>query len=129
MFLFEYIIKLLMGNSDALFMGLLIVVFGYYGWLLWNINNSYKKFFNSWDRHNEDYVETREIIFELERKLTRLENLTPRLETLNRDIDKSSKDILKEIDEESEEIKEIIKILLGHYRKMESNNFDKLKKK
>ena len=38
MFFFEYIIKLLMGNSESIFMGLVIVIFGYYGWLLWNGN-------------------------------------------------------------------------------------------
>lgn len=119
MFLFEYIIKLLMGNTEALFMGLLVVIFGYYGWLLWNLSNNYNIFFNKWEKHNENYMETRKIIFELERKLTRLENLTPLMNSVKDDMSKSTKDILEEIDEETEEIKEIVKILLGQYRKAE----------
>ena len=98
MFLFEYMIKLLMGNSEALFMGLVVVIFGYYGWLLWNINSGYKDFFNRWSKHNQDYVETRQIIFDLDKKITRLENIIPRLETINKDLDKSTVNIIKEIE-------------------------------
>ncbi len=118
MFLFEYIIKLLMGNSEALFMGLLVVLFGYYGWLLWNINDSYKSFYNKWDKHNENFKEVRQIILELDRKITRLENIDVRLENINHELEKTEEEILQEIKEESDEIKEIVKILLGHYRKM-----------
>ncbi|MGM0410211.1 MAG: hypothetical protein ACQEQF_05545 [Bacillota bacterium] len=122
MFLFEYLIKLLMGNSDALFIGLLVVLFGYYGWLLWNQNNSYKDFYNKWEKHNENFVEVRKIVYNLDSKITKLENLDSKLDNISNNLDKSRIDILKETEEESEEIKEIVKILLGHYRKMQKND-------
>ncbi|MFW6009355.1 MAG: hypothetical protein ACOCP8_08850 [archaeon] len=112
MFLFEYLIKLLMGNSDAHFIGLLVVLFGYYGWLLWNQNNSYKNFYNKWEKHNENFVEVRKIVYNLDSKLDNISN----------NLDKSRIDILKEMEKESEEIKEMVKILLGYYRKMQKND-------
>ncbi len=122
MFLFEYIIKLLMGNSDAIFIGLLVVLFGYYGWLLWNQNNSYNNFYNKWEKHNENFIEVRKIVFDLDKKMTKLENLDNKLDNISSNLDKSRIDILKETEEESEEIKEIVKILLGHYRKKQKDD-------
>jgi hypothetical protein len=54
MFLWEYIIKLLMGNSNSLFIGLIIVIIGYYGWLLYNINNNFSSIMFKWEKINKN---------------------------------------------------------------------------
>src|SRR5690554_8049753 len=44
MVLLEYMIRLLMGKSDTMFIGLMVVIFGYYGWLLWHLKDDFNKY-------------------------------------------------------------------------------------
>lgn len=128
MFLFEYIIKLLMGNSETLFMGLFVVVFGYYGWLLYNINDYFKEFLKKWNKHEESLEELRSKMKELDESvykelISKLNTNVITLEKINSDIKENSvemdryrSDIIAEIKESSEEIKEIMKLLMNRSR-------------
>ena len=128
MFLWEYVIKLLMGNSDSLFIGLVIVVMGYYGWLLWNIQNKFRSIIYKWDNINQRLDQINDKVNNLEKILFRkvlekitnnqnmIENIEADIADLNDDITKKENNILNEINEESTEIKEYIKLLLNWHR-------------
>ena len=140
MFFFEYLIKLLMGNSNNIFMGLVVVIFGYYGWLLWTINSKFNSFYNKWERH-EDYLdEARKGVMNVDKEITKLEQMETRINEMNQSINEFKEDllkeleefkeditkeakfsrenILKEIEEESDDIKEVVKIVVGKYRNL-----------
>jgi F0F1-type ATP synthase membrane subunit b/b' len=97
MYFFNFIIKLLMSNSGSLFIGLMIIIFGYYGWLLWNINERLKDFL----QYREQYEYC---IKEFDNKIDELEE----------NMEKGKSDIIDEIKESAAEIKEIMKILMNH---------------
>ncbi len=109
MFLYEYIIKLLMGNSGSLFLGLLVVVFGYYGWLLWHINER-----------------TEDISFSLKLLTDKVEDLAV--------TQKEDKRILIDIiKEETDEVKDMMVVLNGARKKLnkqkefiDKNKYDQL---
>ncbi len=128
MFLFEYIVKLLLGNTNTLFLGLVIVLFGYYGWLLYNINNRLHTFTYEWDKFND---KLKEILHKLEKfdelyyqelaeRLNDNKNILKEINTClnakNLDLEKIEEKIIAEVKEESGEIKERMKILVGRTR-------------
>ncbi len=126
MFLLEYVIKLLMGNSDTMFMGFVVVIFGYYGWLLWHLKDDFNKFIMNWDnheRHLEDMKQKmdsidegvyRELKNRVEENKSILERLQLNLKDNNNDLDHYRQDIINEIKESTEDIKEIMMILMNN---------------
>jgi hypothetical protein len=134
MFLFEYIIKLLISNSDTVFMGLIIVVFGYYGWLIWNINDRIKKIKNKLEKNeeiiinimdNSEFLKTKvdkDILNSFNENLHLLKIINTGMDDLNDYQDNIKRDIITEIKESSEETKEIIKLILSRYRFNNNNN-------
>ncbi|MFW5992115.1 MAG: hypothetical protein ACOCQN_02885 [Halanaerobiaceae bacterium] len=131
MFLFEYLIKLLLGNSSTLFMGLFVVIFGYYGWLLWNINSELKlnieENIKQGEQVRKNGKELEKIYDFLDRdifpKLKQIEDDIGRL-----DLEKTRNSIIDEIKEESAEVKETIKILLSRSLNMKPDDFLKIVK-
>jgi len=128
MYFFEHLIKLLLGKSNTLFLGLIMVIFGYYGWLLFNINNKLQTTAYEWDKIND---KLRDIMNKLEKidelyykelpdKLNENKNLIKELNTCmmskNIDMEKLETKIISEVKEESSEIKERMKILVGRTR-------------
>ncbi|ACL70093.1 hypothetical protein [Halothermothrix orenii] len=136
MFLFEYIIKLLMGSSETLFMGLIIIIFGYYGWLLWNINNSFHSFEDRWNKHEENLNDIKnrmkdldksvykELIQKLNTNLIDMKDIDENINKVNDDMKDYRNDIIDEIKESEEEIKEVMKLLITH----RSRNYQSLLK-
>ncbi len=126
MFLFEHLIKLLMGNSDTLFMGLAVVIFGYYGWLLYNINDNFKKLILGWDNYQDSLKEIKERMDELDESVYKelinkingnindIEELNKAIKNNTSDMDRYKDDIIDEIKESADEIKEIMKILMNN---------------
>lgn len=126
MFLFEYIIKLLMGNSNTLFMGLIVVIFAYYGWLLWSINERLKNHLVDWDRQNDSIIDMketvnklddslyRELVNRLDEKKTEIEKIGSEIDKKSDDMDRYYNDIISEIKESTDEIKEIMMILMNN---------------
>lgn len=124
MFLYEYIIKLLMGNSNTIFIGLIIVIFGYLGWLLKSIYEQVEVINREKDNQKDILEIIREKIEKLDENIYRniLEKLNDNLNCLRKiyseledndlDLKNLEADIISEIKEESDEIKEIIKILM-----------------
>lgn len=140
MSLYEYLIKLLMGNSNSLFIGLIVVIFGYFGWLLKNIYeqiNSIGDITSIIEKENKNResleiirkkVEElndgnyKDILDRLDDNLSCLEKIYSKLENSNLDVDRLQNDIISEIKEESDEIKEIIKILMSRTRIRRDNS-------
>jgi len=86
-----------MSNSGSLFIGLMIIIFGYYGWLLWNINERLKDFLQYREQH--EYI---------------IKKLDDKIEELEEDMEKGNYSIIDEVKESAAEIKEIMKILMNH---------------
>ena len=111
MFLFEHLIKLLIGNSGTLFAGLIMVVIGYCGWYLWNIKNK---------------------VEEIDDKLRALSSLQEEQEDLEGILLGVEENLSELIKEENEDLKEIMKLLLGNYRQLhsegKSKDIEKIKK-
>ncbi|AZO94785.1 hypothetical protein [Halocella sp. SP3-1] len=126
MFLFEYMMKLLMGNSNTLFMGLIVVIFGYYGWLLWSINERLKNHLIDWDRQNDSLIDMKEtvdklddslykeLVNRLDEKKTEIEKIRLEIDKKSDDMDRYYNDIIGEIKESTDEIKEIMMILMNN---------------
>lgn len=125
-FLFEYMMKLLMGNSNTLFMGLIVVIFGYYGWLLWSINERLKNHLIDWDRQNDSLIDMKEtvdklddslykeLVNRLDEKKTEIEKIRLEIDKKSDDMDRYYNDIIGEIKESTDEIKEIMMILMNN---------------
>ena len=136
MFLLEYVIKLLMGNSDTIFLGLFVVVFGYYGWLLWNIYTDLNNILGNWKKNKEDIELIKERVGELEKELyqdisDRLSNNHAYLKSIDdrfashiNKVDKLESKLISEIEEETDEVKETLKLLLNCYRNMRRGDID-----
>ncbi len=145
MFLLEYIIKLLMGNSDTMFMGFVVVVFGYYGWLLWHLRDDFEKFTVNWDKH-EKYLEEikekinsiddgvyKDLMKRMDDNKTILERLQLTLSYTNDDLGRYRQDVINAIKDSNEDIKEIMMILMNNrarsISKKKDNVEDNIKQK
>lgn len=140
MFLLEYMIKLLMGNSDTIFLGLLIVLFGYYGWLLWNIYHTVNDLETGEIKIRKRQREILESLVEIYKSLsvdipekfrdqtTVLEQVNDNTETCNKNVIENREKIISDVKEESGEVKEIVKILLGYYLYLEKSEKNALEK-
>jgi len=137
MFLLEYIIKLLMGNSDTMFMGFVVVVFGYYGWLLWHLRDDFDKFTVSWDRHEKHLEEIKQkmtsiddgvykdLMKRLEENKTILERMQLTLSDTNGDLGRYRQDVINAIKDSTEDIKEIMMILMNNRARSVGKKKDK----
>lgn len=126
MFFFQYLIRLLVGNSDTLFMGLIMVIFGYYGWLLWNINDRFKKFFSNWERNeftlkdlnckieNLDENLYKDLISKINQNMLEINKLYNNIQGCTEELERNRREIIAEIKESEDDIKDIMKILLNH---------------
>ena len=126
MFFFQYLIRLLVGNSDTLFMGLIMVIFGYYGWLLWNINDRFKRFFSNWERNeftlkdlnckieNLDESLYKDLISKINQNMLEINKLYNNIQGCTEELERNRREIIAEIKESEEDIKDIMKILLNH---------------
>jgi len=138
MFLFEYLIKLLMGNSNTLFLGLIMVIFGYYGWLLFNINNQLhtstyewdiinnklRDIMNKLDKINELY--SKELTDKLNDNKNLLKEMNSYIKNNNEKLEKLEGKIISEVKEESGEIKERMNILVGRRSNISEDEDDDL---
>ncbi|MFW6381560.1 MAG: hypothetical protein ACOCZ3_03355 [Bacillota bacterium] len=125
MFLYDYIIKLLLGNTNTLFLGLIVVLFGYYGWMIYTLHKSFDAFLGEWKYYQQQIADIEDLLQKLDRTIyrdilekidgnaTSLKQLTDKVEELGDMLEKSDVNTEAVIKEESEEIKEIIKILLS----------------
>lgn len=126
MFFFQYLIRLLVGNSDTLFMGLIMVIFGYYGWLLWNINDRFKRFFSNWERNeftlkdlnckieNLDENLYKDLISKINQNMLEINKLYNNIQGCTEELERNRREIIAEIKESEDDIKDIMKILLNH---------------
>lgn len=126
MFFFQYLIRLLVGNSDTLFMGLIMVIFGYYGWLLWNINDRFKRFFSNWERNeftlkdlnckieNLDESLYKDLISKINQNMLEINKLYNNIQGCTEELERNRREIIAEIKESEDDIKDIMKILLNH---------------
>ncbi|MFW6035875.1 MAG: hypothetical protein ACOCRZ_06430 [Halothermotrichaceae bacterium] len=124
--LLEYVIKLLAGNSNTLFVGIIVLIFGYYGWLLWNINERLKNYFMNWDDHEQDLIELKSKLNELDESVYKnlinklnqtvkdFESIKEFIRDNSSDLDRYRKDIIDEIKESTNELKDIIMILMNN---------------
>ncbi|MFW5787733.1 MAG: hypothetical protein ACOCZT_02045 [Halanaerobiales bacterium] len=118
MIFFEYMIELLIEKSDTFVVGFIVILFGSCGWLLWHIKNKIDMYYINWEKRLEKSEEERKILFEMEKKLVSIKKLEEKYNSLNKDLEECKKQIISGMKEETEEIKEIVKILLGQYRQL-----------
>ena len=138
MFLYEYIVKLLMGNSNNLFLGLIIVLIGYYGWLLWNINNKNESYLKKWERFSEKSDDMEDILKDIEKMIYRentqklntivaeLDNLKEKSEDISEEIERTQDKMLDNLNQEIEELKQTMSILLKCYRNISGESLKEL---
>ncbi|MFI5359282.1 MAG: hypothetical protein ACHQYO_04465 [Halanaerobiales bacterium] len=125
MTLFQYIIRILMSNSDTVFAALVMSVFGYIGWLLWKLNNNFKDFLDIWEKHQENLESIRtkmekideevhkKLINQVDSNTRELDKLLLVLNDSNNEIERMRSEIIAELKESSNELKDIIMIILN----------------
>lgn len=140
MFLFEFIIKILVGNSDTVFIALIMAVFGYYGWLLWNVNEHLNYFLEEWEKHGKNLEELkskiddldesvyRELIIKIDENIKKYENLLQNVKNNSDELEKVKADIIGEIKESVDEMKGIIMILVNNRLRSFNSEDDKKSK-
>jgi len=126
MTLFQYIIRILMGNSDTVFAALVMGVFGYMGWLLWKLNDRLNRFLKEWHKHEEDLENLngklnridegvyKELINRLEDNVKEMDKLLLVVNDNNEEIERMHVSIITELKESTNEIKDIIMVLLNN---------------
>lgn len=137
MFLYQWLIKLMVDNSDALYVSIMLVVFGYCGWLLWKINGKLEYFLGEWDKHEKtlnclkqkidelDQSVYKDLIHSIDTNSNEIEKMMIAVEKNREDIDRNRGAIIEEIKESAAETKEIIKILHGNQaRSIECSSTD-----
>lgn len=140
MTLFQYIIRILMGNSDTVFTALVMGVFGYIGWLLWKLNGRVNEFIKDWNKHQESliYIKAKmdkidegvykELMNKLDKNIEEIDKLLIVVNDNNDDIEKMGNNMISELKESTNEIKDIIMILMNNRArsiKEKNNNNDK----
>lgn len=138
MTLFQYIIRILMGNSDTVFAALVMGVFGYMGWLLWKLNDRFNGFLKVWHNHQEglknlnsklnriDEGVYKELINRLEENVKEMDKLLLVVNDNNEEIERLHVNIITELKESTNEIKDIIMILMNNRaRKINKKKNDK----
>ncbi len=128
MFLIEYIMKLLIGNSENLFTGLIIVLIGYLIWLLWNNRKTLNNNQTHFEQLFSEIAEVKELVEYFDRTIykdfsekinqsfTVKENIKNKLKNLNKKLDNLDKSLSTAIKDKNEEVKDTLKILLRCYR-------------
>ena len=126
MTLFQYIIRILMSNSDTVFAALVMSVFGYIGWLLWKLNTSFNEFLDIWAKHQEnlDLIRSRmdkidedvykKLMNQVDLNTKELDKLLLVLNDSNNEIERMRSEIIAELKESSTELKDIIMIILNN---------------
>ena len=132
MFLIEYIMKLLIGNSDNLFTALIAVLIGYLIWLLWNNRKTLNNNQTQSEQLLSEIAEVKELVEYFDRTIYKdfsekinqsfavKENIKNELENINKRLDKMDINLSTEIKEKNEEVKETLKLLLSCYRGQEN---------
>ncbi len=124
--LYQFIIKVLMGNSGTIFSALVMGVFGYMGWLLWNINERLKDFKQGWNKHEDDlksikskldridYGVYKDMISKLDKSSREMDKLTLIVNDNSNELEKTRSNIIAEVKESADEVKDIIMILMNN---------------
>lgn len=124
--LYQFIIKVLMSNSDTVFTALVMGVFGYMGWLLWNINERLKDFETGLNKYDDnlsniknkmdknDQGVYKNLLAKLDESVNEMDKLLLVVNDNSEEIEKLRSDILSEVKESTNEIKDIIMILLNN---------------
>ena len=124
--LYQFIIKALMGNSDTIFAGLIIAVFGYMGWMLWQINEKFKAFTQKWNSHEDNLLVLKnkmdkidegvykELMNKLENNVQEIDKLLIVSKDNNSDLERMRNDLIAEIKDGTNEVKDIIMILMNN---------------
>ena len=132
MVLLEYIIKILVHNSETLFIGLLVILVGYYGRLLWHIVNSLKEYSREMEKIINKIGDISEVMAHLDKALykditerlnsclNQLNNIQNDFEDLDSELNDHDHDVRRRINEKTEDIKETMKILLTCYRRIDN---------
>lgn len=125
MTLFQYIIRILMSNSDTVFAALVMSVFGYIGWLLWRLNNNFKDFLDIWEKHQENLESIRTRMEKMDEEIHKnlinkvdlnskeLDKLLLVLNDSNNEIERMRSEVIAELKESTNELKDIIMIILN----------------
>lgn len=115
-----------MSNSNTIFSALVMGVFGYMGWLLWNINEGLKDFKKEWNKHEDDLKSVKskmdridhgvykDMISKLDKSTTEMDKLLLIVNDNNNELEKTRSDIIAEVKESANEVKDIIMILMNN---------------
>ena len=132
MVLFDYLIKLLVHNSDTIFIGLLVVLVGYNGWQLYYMKKEQQN--KQEEKQKGRNCDNRNILKEIEEKLreqdriffdikeqlknnqNRLEKMKSEFERLEDKLSLLENNLYNRFNEKTADIKETLKILLSCYR-------------
>ncbi|HLV09470.1 MAG TPA: hypothetical protein VKY40_04610 [Halanaerobiales bacterium] len=130
MVLLEYMIRLLMGKSDTMFIGLMVVIFGYYGWLLWHLKDDFNKYIINFEERGKNLEKNvkcinekielidsdcyKKMLKKIEKNKILLENLQKSEEDTAKELARSRQDIISAIKDSNEDIKEIMMILMNN---------------
>ncbi|MEJ6951097.1 hypothetical protein [Natronospora cellulosivora (SeqCode)] len=124
--LYQYVIKALIDHSGTVFTGVVLGLFGYMGWLLWQINEKLKSFLDKWEKHEENLAVLKEkmdkideglyknLLKELEKNVQEMEKLQIVVNDNNSDLERIRSELMTEIKEGSSEVKDIIMFLVNN---------------
>ena len=115
-----------MSNSNTIFSALVMGVFGYMGWLLWNINETLKDFKKQGDKHEDDLESIKnkmdridqgvykDLISKLDKSTTEMDKLLLIVNDNSDELEKTRSNIIAEVKESANEVKDIIMILINN---------------
>ncbi|MFP4015505.1 MAG: hypothetical protein ACLFUI_00605 [Halanaerobiales bacterium] len=124
--LYQYVIKILMSNSDTVFTALVMGVLGYIGWLCWKINERTKEYVEEMKKHD---VKLNKIKVKMEQVdqgiykdlLDRLNNNINEMGKVllvsqdnNDELERLRSDIISEVKDSTDQVKDIVMILMNN---------------
>ncbi|MFP4661812.1 MAG: hypothetical protein ACLFPF_06450 [Halanaerobiales bacterium] len=124
--LYQYVIKILMSNSDTVFTALVMGVLGYIGWLCWKINEREKEFMKKWKEEDMklnlikkkfdqfDQGIYKDILGHLNENIKDTDKLLLVSQDNNNEIERVRNDIITEVKDSAAELKDIIMILMNN---------------
>ncbi len=124
MVLFEYIIKVLVHNSETLFIGLLVILVGYYGRILWDIKGVLKEYTADINFLMKDLSEIKTETEKLKEIMVEQNKTIEKINNLESDIEDHDRSITARINEKTEDVKDTLKILITCYRKIDDEEIN-----
>lgn len=124
--LYQFLIEVMIEHSDSLFIGVVLGLFGYIGWMLWKMNEKLKSFIDKWGKYEENLVSLEEKMDKIDDSLYKdlMEKLAMNMREMdklkvivndnNKDLEKMRLQIIAEIKEGNSEVKDIIMFLVNN---------------